>query len=135
MLLIDRLQEIGPNHVVCTWSPPDSLPDLQDDRGIPSYIAIECMAQSVAVLAGARARLKGLPPPLGLLLGTRSFKSKVTYLEPGTDCRVSCREILRDTQGLASFDCMMATGTEAVATCQLTVFELAQGESLSDRSA
>lgn len=132
MLLVDRLQEIGPSHAVCSWSPPESLPDLQDDHGIPSYLAIECMAQAVAVLAGARARLDGLPPPIGLLLGTRSFQAAVSYLESGANYRISCREIIRDAQGLASFDCSMETGNRTVASCRLTVFELESGKRFGD---
>ena len=110
------------------------MPSISDQDGIPSYLAMECMAQCIAVLAGARARLDGLAPPLGLLLGTRSFKAEASHLISGVDYRVSCRELIRDSQGLASFDCSMASGGATVAACRLIVFELQRGAVLDDQN-
>jgi len=135
MLLLDRLLELGPEHALCTWTPRDPIPAISDSRGIPSYVSMECMAQCIAVHAGAKARLNGLAPPLGLLLGTRNFRAEVSHLLSGLDYRVSCRELIRDSQGLASFDCSMASSEATVAACRLIVFELQPGEALGDESA
>jgi predicted hotdog family 3-hydroxylacyl-ACP dehydratase len=132
MLLLDRLVEAGPNHAVCSWHPPEHLPWLQDSWGIPAYVAIECMAQCVAVLAGAKARLNGFAPPLGLLLGTRHFEAQVSHLNFGVEYYVTCREIVRDGRGVASFECAVNTEDTTVAACRLTVFEQERGVEVED---
>jgi predicted hotdog family 3-hydroxylacyl-ACP dehydratase len=134
MLLLDRLLELGPEHALCVWAARAVTPGVSDADGIPSYLSMECMAQCVAVLAGARARLDGLAPPLGLLLGTRRFRAEVSHLTSGVNYQVLCRELIRDSQGLASFDCSMTDGENTVAACRLVVFELQAGEALSDGS-
>lgn len=134
MLLLETLTEVSGEHAVCTWRPPTSHTVLNDGKGFPAYIAIECMAQCVAVHAGALASLKGLGPPLGLLLGTRSFKATETHLEAGVEYRVRCRELLRDPQGLASFDCNIRKGDIEVAACHLAVYQFAPGTEPDDRT-
>lgn len=123
MLLLDKLLEISAEHSVCSWSVPVSHPIFGMKEGIPAYVAIECMAQCVAVHAGAISLLKNQGPPLGLLLGTRQFRATQTHFESGIEYRVTCHELLRDTQGMASFGCGIGSGDEVFASCQLVVFE------------
>lgn len=127
MLLLDRLLEMSPEHAVCSWRVPDSHPIFGASEEIPGYVAIECMAQCVAVHAGAMAALKNQGPPLGLLLGTRQFSATQTHLDRGSDFLVKCRELLRDTQGMASFECEIRKHDFVVAKSRLAVFEYLAG--------
>lgn len=127
MLLLDRLLEASPEHAVCSWQAPQTHPIFGPYDGFPTYVAIECMAQCVAVHAGAKSSLKGLGPPLGLLLGTRMFKAAKSHLDKDVEYRVTCRELLRDSQGLASFDCEMSSSDFTVASCRLAVYEYSPG--------
>ena len=70
MLLLDRLVDVGPEYAICEWQVCDKIRFFEAGLGVPAYVGVEYMAQCVAVHAGARARVQGLAPPLGFLLGT-----------------------------------------------------------------
>jgi predicted hotdog family 3-hydroxylacyl-ACP dehydratase len=127
MLLLDQLVEASAQHAICTWRVPDEHPIFGTSQGVPSYVGIECMAQCIAVLGGAKASLDGFGPPLGLLLGTRRFEAGGSHLKCGVEYHVSCLELVRDSQGLASFDCEIRSKNSIVAACRLAVFERLPG--------
>ena len=132
MLLLDELVEASSSHAVCTWRAPSTCPIRGGEFGVPAYVSIECMAQCIAVLAGARARMKGQQPPLGLLLGTRHFSTRKSHLQTGIVYRVTCRELVRNSEGLASFKCTFAEAGGTISSCQLAVFESQPGEILNE---
>ena len=86
------------------------------------------MAQSIAVYAGARARVHGLFPPLGFLLGTRHYQTNIQYFELDVTYRVVCRELIRDANGMGSYECRIMHHDLSVAEGRLTVLEKQQGE-------
>ncbi len=126
MLLIDRLVDIGAEFVACEWQAGKSAFAEPDGR-IPAYTGIETMAQCIGVHAGARAKVRGLGPPLGYLLGTRHFKTSVAYFEPGITYTATCTELVRDSQGMGSFACELTAGGERLASANLAVLEHPQG--------
>ena len=132
MLLLDHLLELSQEHAICEWQAPEHHPIFSQDGAIPAYVAIECMAQCVAVHAGAISSLNGLGPPLGLLLGTRKFRAAHSHLQRGAKYHVGCHELLRNAQGLASFACDIRSEDFEVASCQLAVFEYMAGKELND---
>ena len=125
MLLVDTLLDIGPDFARCEWRPGAS-PFTGAAPGIPMYIGIETMAQCIAVHAGARARVRGLGPPLGFLLGTRHFRCSAPHFEPGQIYIAECRELVRDSQGMGSFACTIQVGGEYIASANLAVLEQPQ---------
>lgn len=127
MLVLDRLEEMAVDRAVCTWRVPKNHALFGTPQGVPIYVGIECMAQCVAVHAGALASLDGHGPPLGLLLGTRKFKASEDFLREGVKYHVACHELVRDGQGLASFDCSIARDHSTISACRLTVYEFKQG--------
>ena len=52
--------------------------------GVPTWVGIEYVAQTVAALAGLRARRAGKPVTLGFLLGSRRFEVSKPYFPIGT---------------------------------------------------
>ncbi|HKJ18392.1 MAG TPA: hypothetical protein VJ984_13655 [Xanthomonadales bacterium] len=124
MLLVDQISRIDSRSATCTWTVPEFHPLFTLDGQIPAYVGIECMAQCIAVHAGALESLKGKGPPLGLLLGTRHFEASCDHLEKGIELQISCLEIIRDAQGLASFECEIKQEDLIVASCKLTVFQV-----------
>jgi predicted hotdog family 3-hydroxylacyl-ACP dehydratase len=123
MLLLDTLVDIGAGHASCEWKVEDSA-FFQPELGVPSYIGIEHMAQSIATLAGARARLNGQKPPLGFLVGTRHFRTSLAYFAPGETYLASCRVLVRDSRGMASFECDVRRDDERVMEANLSVLEV-----------
>jgi len=131
MLLLNRLVEIGPDNALCDWRVLESNEFAVPGFGVPSYVGVECMAQCIAVLAGARARIRGSSPPLGLLLGTRHYKASVQFFEVGVNYHIACRELIRDEEGMGSFDCQILLDGESVATGRLIALEQQQGKSVN----
>ena len=123
MLFLDRLVRVDGQGATCEWTAHPGCAVAVEGFGIPAYAGIECMAQCIAAHAGALARIGGMPPPMGLLLGTRQFRSTVDWLQFGETYQAECQELLRDEQGLASFDCRLLHKGEQVASCRLAVFE------------
>lgn len=123
MLFVDRLTAIGPEFAECEWRVAEDFPLIVPGLGVPSYIGIEHMAQCVAVLSGARARVQGLEPPLGMLLGTRSYECTIPYFEVGRPYESRCEEVVRDSQGMGSFACRLVANGDIIATANLAVFE------------
>jgi predicted hotdog family 3-hydroxylacyl-ACP dehydratase len=123
MLFLDTLTAIGPESAECEWSVREDFPLVVPGLGVPSYTGIEYMAQCVAVLSGARARVQGLEPPLGLLLGTRSYECTIPYFEVGEHYESQCEEVVRDSQGMGSFACRLVGNGDIIARANLAVFE------------
>ena len=130
MLLLDSLVDIGPEFTCCEWQVTDESEFLHAGSGVPAYVGVEFMAQCVAVHAGARARVRGLAPPLGFLLGTRHFKAATKYFEIGKSYRTTCSELIRDSSGMGSYECDIQFQGETIAEARLAVLEKEQGKEL-----
>jgi len=132
MLLLDRLVDVGPGFALCEWQVLESNSFTVPGFGIPAYVGIEYMAQCIAVYAGARARVRGLSPPLGFLLGTRHYRAEMKYFGVGVTYRLECRELIRDDEGMGSYDCQILLHDKSVAKARLTVLEKQRGEKIDE---
>ena len=132
MLLLDTLIEATNEGAVCEWQVNADDYFVESDQGVPAYVGVEFMAQCVAVNAGARARIIGLGPPLGFLLGARHFKASVSHFEIGEVYRASCRELIRDDSGMGSYECAIFSGDDQVAEARLAVLEKERGKELGN---
>lgn len=127
MLLLDYVVEAGAAQTLCEWHVTDAAAFLVPQRGVPAYVGIEYMAQCVAVHAGVRSRLVGLGPPLGFLLGTRRYQARVEYFLLGQTYRAACRELIRDENGMGSYECRILLRDNVVAEGRLAVLEKERG--------
>ncbi len=93
------------------------------DGGLPAYVGVELMAQAIACWAGMRAQAQGLAPPVGFLLGTRRYESRVSAFGIGDVLRVTAhRELVADS-GLAVFSCTISGRGVPLASAHVSVFE------------
>jgi predicted hotdog family 3-hydroxylacyl-ACP dehydratase len=77
-----------------------------DRTGVPAWAGIEYMAQTIAAHAGFAARLRGEPPPLGFMLGTRAYACEVPEFPEGSVLTISVVPLV--TEGsFAAFDCVI----------------------------
>lgn len=127
MLLLDYVVEAGAEQTQCEWHVTSAAAFIVPECGVPSYVGIEYMAQCVAVHAGVRARLAGLGPPLGFLLGTRHYRAQVDYFLPGRTYRATCRELIRDENGMGSYECNILLHDDVIAEGRLAVLEKERG--------
>jgi predicted hotdog family 3-hydroxylacyl-ACP dehydratase len=132
MLLLDTLIEARDGGAVCEWRVNADDPFVESEQGVPAYVGVEFMAQCVAVNAGARARVVGLGPPLGFLLGARHFKASISHFEVGEVYRATCEELIRDDSGMGSYECSILHGDERVAEARLAVLEKERGKELGE---
>lgn len=130
LMLLERVVSSSGELTVCEWDVVEGGPFVQQYLGIPAYIGIEFMAQCIAVHAGVRARSDGLGPPLGFLLGTRHFRSNVDWIVPGQSCQARCRELMRDANGMGSYDCSILIRGNPIAEARLSVFESEPGQKI-----
>lgn len=127
MLLLDRLLAADDDTAVAEVTVPrDGL--FLHDAGMPSWVGMEYMAQTVAAWAGWRALQKGKAVQIGFLLGSRKYETAQAFFAPGSRLTVSVRCELLGDNGLGMFDCRIeANGGEEVATARISVFEPGDG--------
>lgn len=120
MLLLDEVVASGPGFVSCRVSiRPDSV--FLEGGGVPSLVAIEYMAQTIAAYAGLQARSQGLPVRIGYLLGTRELALDVDFFRVGDELLVEAHHQFGDER-IGAFDCRVVVGGHVVAAGRLNVY-------------
>ena len=98
MLLIDRVCDAGPNHLLAEVKIDKTVMFYEKDRGVPTYVGIEHIAQAVAAYAGWRGRQSApdTAPAIGYLLGTRKMTLTRDWFETGSQLHVYVENIFED---------------------------------------
>jgi predicted hotdog family 3-hydroxylacyl-ACP dehydratase len=127
MTLLDHFREYSPQRSVATVTiTPHSR--FAEADGVPAWVGIEYMAQTIAAHAGYEGRLRGRPPTIGFLLGTRAYRSDIGVFPHGATLTISVEPLIADAK-LGAFQCAIATdrvvATAVVNTYQPSADELA----------
>ncbi|MBV8249500.1 MAG: hotdog family protein [Comamonas sp.] len=104
MLLLDRLLQADSESAQAQVTVPRDGLFLQD-AGMPAWVGLEYMAQTVAAWAGWQAVQAQQPVKLGFLLGTRKYQAHCSRFAPGAVLRVAVRSELVGDNGLGMFAC------------------------------
>ncbi|ODC04472.1 hypothetical protein BFW38_13950 [Terasakiispira papahanaumokuakeensis] len=126
MVLLDRLCHYTANKVQCelTIQPDSYLYDPQQ-QGVPNYVALEYMAQTIGVIAGLEAKARADKVKLGFLLGTRRCQLHTALFSCGEVLQITAERVWQeDESGLAVFACQV-TGRhqQCLAEAQLNVYQ------------
>lgn len=121
MLLIDRVLDVSERHVVAEVLISERSVFYRMGHGVPAYVGIEYMAQTVAAYDGAQHLATGEPPAIGFLLGTRRYEADRSYFQAG-DLLVIRAEMKFNEGGMASFDCTIDVGGVTCVTAALSVY-------------
>lgn len=127
MILIDEVAQTGDAETVSTVRiGEDAVFYDEEAEGVPSYVGIEYIAQTVAAHAGAGAKARGQPVRVGFLLGTRHYHAAVPYFALGAKLTVRVRA-LYEAPHVSKFEGTISLpgGTE-LARCAVSVY-LRQG--------
>ena len=89
--------------------------------GVPAWVGIEYMAQTVAMYSGIQARRAGEEIKIGFLLGTRRYTAMTEYFPLGSYLRIQAREEWQDGQ-MAVFDCRIDEET-CLAKARINVYQ------------
>lgn len=87
--------------------------------GVPACVALEYMAQAMALVVGRARRRRGLPPKVGFVLGSRRLETLVPCFRNGLRYRVRAVCTYED-ESFGSFDCAV-TGPDGACVAQATL--------------
>ena len=121
MVLIDDVIDAGDGWVQAGVRIAEDSLFFETGKGMPSWIGIEYMAQTVALYSGIQARKTGQEPQIGFLLGTRKYQVMTDYFRLGSYLTIDAQEEWNDGQ-MATFDCRIAC-EDCLATARLNVFQ------------
>lgn len=102
---------------------PESPFRNQDLGGVPACVALEYMAQTMALCVGFHRRHEGGKPRVGFVLGSRKMETRIPCFLDGERYRIVARCTYQD-EAFGSFDCEIADAAGAVvARATLTAFQ------------
>lgn len=119
MILVDRMLAYLDGGAICEVT-------IRQDHvfmvaeGVPAYIGMELMAQTLAAMNGYQARIEGRPMDVGFLLGTPRLQSDIGYFKIGQRLRIEVRSVWGDDE-LRQFDCLIADAETEVVLQKATV--------------
>jgi predicted hotdog family 3-hydroxylacyl-ACP dehydratase len=105
MLLLDALLDHGEEHVACAVRVRRETRFCDGVNGVPAWVGLEYMAQTMCAFSGIEEVRAGMKPSIGLLLGSRQYRSEVEWFAMGTDLVVRADLQLRDDNNLVAFEC------------------------------
>jgi predicted hotdog family 3-hydroxylacyl-ACP dehydratase len=124
MILLDKLDEFCDDKAQCSHLITEQSvffdPLLQ---GVPSYVGIEYMAQSIAAYANANELVQNRAVEIGFLVSTRKYKCDYSVFELNMDLQITVEKLYKDESGLSAFDCAIFTNEKQIATARLNVFQ------------
>lgn len=127
MRLIDELLQADANGCVARAT-VRATQLFVDDDGMPGWVGIEYMAQTIAAWAGAQARLAGRAPGIGFLLGSRRYGCDVAAFPVGSVLTIAAQVELAGDNGLGMFSCTLSMDGREVARANVSVFQPADAQ-------
>ncbi len=94
-----------------------------EQSGVPSWVGVELMAQTIGLHAGLAARRDNRPPRVGYLLGTRRYAPSVPYFSAGSLLEIHVERLYLDASGLGAYDCSIVSAGEVLVNATVTVFQ------------
>lgn len=91
-------------------------------HGVPAWIGIEYMAQTVSLYSGHRLAAKNESPKIGFLVGTRRYNVYAEYFPLRTVLDIKAEQEHMDAEGLAVFACTIMAEDVCLADARLKVF-------------
>jgi len=121
MLLLDRVLEVGDEHMIAEVDVTPEQIYCDPANGVPAWVGVEYMAQAAAALSGTWSIRNNEPIRLGLLIGCRRYISKVPAFSPGSVLQVHARLEVALDEELAAFNCEIMDGA-VIASGRLTAY-------------
>ncbi len=132
MMLLDDVLEAGPGWVATGVRIAEDSLFYEPGTGMPCWLGLEYMAQTIALYSGLQARRAGRPVPVGLLLGTRRYQAMAGYFPLGSYLRIHVREEWYDGQ-MGVFECLIEEDDRCLARARLNVFLPPDAKALAER--
>jgi predicted hotdog family 3-hydroxylacyl-ACP dehydratase len=122
-VLLDRLSACDAQSARCDVEIRPGIPFYETDAGVPGWVGVEYMAQTIGVHAGWLRLQRGLGIVPGLLLGTRSYDCETGYFAHGTRLCVVVELLVTDASGIGVYRCTIDDGDTVCATADIKAFQ------------
>ncbi len=124
MILLDTLNEYNDTSAYCsTTIRPESNFYQTKIQGVPAYVGIEYMAQTIAAYANANELDQGHGVSLGFLVSSRKYASKYAQFNLGDKLDIKVELIHKEDNGLSVFECIILHAEEEIITARINVFQ------------
>jgi predicted hotdog family 3-hydroxylacyl-ACP dehydratase len=123
LVLLDELIEYGPTHAVCAVTIREDSPFYEPGRGVPAWVAMEYMAQAVAVYGGIVRLQAGLEVQIALLLGARSCEFACDYFVAGQRLLARGEVLVQDSSGVGAYACELRDGDKLLVSVAAKAFQ------------
>lgn len=121
MILLDDAIEAGNGWVKSGVQIGEDSLFFLSSLGVPAWVGIEYMAQTVAMYSGIQSRRAGKDTNIGLLLGTRSYSVMTDYFVLGSYLTIHAHEVWQDGQ-MAVFECHIES-SKCLAKARINVLQ------------
>lgn len=121
MILIDDIMSVSDTGLIARVYVGEEKPFYRPKIGIPAWVGIEYMAQSISAFAGYQRKSQGQSIQLGFLLGTRKYQAHTPAFRLGSTLSVSVEEEFRADE-MGTFDCVIKSSEYCLAEARLNVF-------------
>jgi predicted hotdog family 3-hydroxylacyl-ACP dehydratase len=123
-VLIDEVLDDSEDSIRVAASIGRAHPFFVTGHGVPSWAGIELMAQAIAAHAGLSGRRLQRPPRVGMLLGTRRYRTTALYFEEGSRLEILANREFGDAGGIAACACSIECQGVALAQASLIIIEV-----------
>jgi predicted hotdog family 3-hydroxylacyl-ACP dehydratase len=121
MIFIDRVLKADRRGLVAEVRIESGKPFYEEGVGVPAWVGLEYMAQSIAAFSGLKAKAVDQDVPPGLLIGCREYSSDVAVFPDGAELTISVSELDVMDGSLGAFDCTIGD-TDIIVTARLMVY-------------
>ena len=123
-ILVDEILAETANGVIAGAHISSAHPFFsREHAGVPSWVGIELMAQTIGLHAGLMARRESRPPRVGYLLGTRHYAPAVPCFANGAVLEIRAEQLYQDASGLGAYNCTIASAGEVLVCATVSVFQ------------
>jgi predicted hotdog family 3-hydroxylacyl-ACP dehydratase len=124
MVLIDRITAAGKDHFSAQVDISEHSLFSVPDCGVPAYVGIEYIAQTIAAYSGWRSQQEnpGTPPQLGFLLGTRKMALAESWFPLGATLDIEIHNTFEDGP-MAVFDGEILLDGRSLASASISVYQ------------
>ena len=120
MSLLDTLESYSDNTLVSSLTiKEDSL--FYEELGVPAWVGLEYMGQTIAAYGGVKARNEGRPVKIGFLVSNRRYESPQSHFKLGSKLKVFVEKVINNPSGLSVFNCSI-TWSDFIIQANLNVF-------------
>ncbi|MDR1367493.1 MAG: beta-hydroxyacyl-ACP dehydratase [Candidatus Accumulibacter sp.] len=123
MLLLGRVRAFEERWAVGECFPESGAWYADESGNMPAWIGIELMAQTAAAHVTLARRMEGLAPKMGVLLGTRAYRSEIDAFGAGILLEIRANQLFMESDGLGAYECSIASEGRIRARAILKVFE------------